>query len=198
MDNIIVHTDQLSTEQIEMFENSEQMLTTIENELAEDSAPLPIDDESNRLGQVVMIHDDYRVYQHNDVFFVWFKGDGRGFPAPTMDDAYNACGIYKPTGYADYEGTIRVGKLLEKGPNGVEIWREVLGKPGKNPLDYYVWNSTGLVSQAASLGLARQYAGINTSPKKEQKLTLPKSAYPQCQPGYKAGSITVSKKAKGK
>ena len=172
-EKLALRTDALSTDQLAL-------------ELSTDGVP-PIDHESNRLGTIVHEHDGHQIRRHKDIFFVWFATAGRGRKYTNLYQAAEHIGLQKLVGYADFEGTIKAGKLLERGPNG-EIWKDTSGRS----TTYYVWIN-GTAHCFSALYAARAAAGINTSSKKELTLTAPKSAYPQNQKGYKAGSITKTK-----
>lgn len=164
---------------------------------------LPINDESNRLGNLIVNVCGVKVYEHTRyngevAYFAWEADEARGFMFSSLDDATAYLGLRKPTGCADYNGEVRLGKCVEKFTNG-EIWKHTVVFSNQNSLDftdYYVWWNNGFCDTALNLADARRMAEVNTGPKKGKvSKTLPKSAYPQNQKGYRPSGGTGKSKA---
>lgn len=163
---------------------------------------LPINDESNRLGTLIVNTCGVKVYEHTRhngeiAYFAWETDEARGFMFPTLDNAAAYLGLRKPTGCADYNGEVRLGKCIEKFPNG-EIWKHTRTAEIHDFTDYYVWWNNGGCSFALSLADAREMAGINAHIMSIHRSppTAPKSSYPQNQKGYRPNGVTGKKAAK--
>ena len=165
--------------------------------------PLPIDDESNRLGTLIVHVGGQKIYEYTRyngmlVFFGWHYDDRRGFMFDSLVDAANFLGLRKPTGCADYNGEVRLGKCIEKFTNG-EIWKHTTVFSNQNSLDftdYYVWWNNGICDSATSLAHARELAEINTGRKKGSDVkTPPKLDNPQNRKGYRPNGTTGKKAA---
>jgi hypothetical protein len=171
----------------------------MENTLETVKEVLAITHESNRLGMVVLSRDElFSVREHLNfhgdiVFYAWDEYNGRAFGFPTLNEAAKFVGFYKPTGCADYEGKVKLGKFVERGQHG-EIWKDDVNFVNSV---YYVWSDDHAASYF-SLAIAREVAGVSTKPKNPRKLppkTQPKSSNPQNCEGYRADNYS-SKPAK--
>ncbi len=151
----------------------------------------------NRLGTLVHENEFYGQIMHYEWpaggrqgpnraaagYFVWrLRADGEsqaGEFFPTYEEAMNSLGFRKPTGCSDWEGNVRLGRMIERGTLGA-IYKV-------SPTEYYVWpNDSSLACDCPNLTRARERAGVNIAP--PEKLTPPKSSYAQNRAGYKASS----------
>lgn len=153
---------------------------------------IPADHASNRLGVLVRTSWGGEIYKLErgatvpEIYFAWPEGDRRGYRFDDFDGAAKTIGMVIPIGCSDYDGKVRLGKMIERhGEN--EIW-----KHGNHT--YFVWTH-GIAYTFYSLGEARASIGVNVASSKTEK-TLPKSAYPQNNKGYRASGMSSSKKAK--
>lgn len=152
---------------------------------------LPADDESNRLGDVVFSHDNGEVRRHIresgvEYHYAWPLYERRGYRKNSFDEAMQFMKIRKPLGCADWEGTVKLGRCIERGPLG-EVWKHNVSVGTFDMYDYYVWMADGTDTKYChNLSEARELVGIviqDNTPK-----TPPKTAYAQNNKGYKAGS----------
>lgn len=127
---------------------------------------MPIDDESNRLGEVIFTHAKGLIYESVKTdasdnqwitYFAWKTGHRRGYPYKSIDDAIAFLGALKPRGCADWEGTVRLGRMIER-HGDAEIWKHC---PTMFSDDYYVWmpGATEAIYEW-SLTSARKLLGI--------------------------------------
>lgn len=146
---------------------------------------LPITHESNRLGELVLEHELGKVYSYENRFYAW-PNDNRGFRFNSLFLAAKHLGIKKPTGCEDYHGKVRLGRMIERGPNG-EIYKAVMPATVSymDHVDYYFWPKEGEAVYCLNFSEARKMAGIEADlSTKRPAETPPKSSYPQNQKGY--------------
>lgn len=149
--------------------------------MKEENDILPINHESNRRGFLLVMHELGLIYEDSGKFYAWPPDMKRGFSYKSLEEAAKHLGLKKPTGCSDYDGKVKLGRLVERGPDG-DIYKHQVSRWAHV---YYVWRKDEEVSEAmfcVSLKDAREKAGIVIETKATH--TLPKSAHPQNQKGY--------------
>lgn len=144
--------------------------------------------DAQRLGTLEFTHELGSVFKYTDkffkeIYFAWPKGSGRGYECFSLLTAQAFIGLRKPTGCDDFDGEVRLGRMVERNAAG-EIWKHVTGS--LFTVDYYVWFVGAREARMAfNLSEARKIIDQDVTPANANK-TLPKSAYAQNSKGYKA------------